>query len=60
MFDEIIEFFGGQPDLAHLLGVHRSAISQWKVEGVPFKRALQIEILSKGLFKAVDITEKRL
>lgn len=60
MFDEIISHFGGQSELADALGVHRSAISQWKIEGVPFKRALQIEVLSKGLFKAVNITEKRL
>src|SRR6266481_4347939 len=40
---------GSYNDLARLLGVTASAISQWKnQERVPLKRALQIEALTAG------------
>jgi DNA-binding transcriptional regulator YdaS (Cro superfamily) len=50
-FQEVIEHFGGITALARRLGVTSQAISQWKGE-IPEPRGYQIEVLSKGRFKA--------
>lgn len=55
MIDEIVEFFGGQTKLALLLGIDKAAISNWRKEGIPPLRAIEIEKLSDGKFKAVSI-----
>jgi len=57
MFDEIIFYFGGVVALAQALGVSASAVSQWRVNGISAEGAIEIERLSGGLFKAVDIRE---
>ncbi len=44
-----IDYFGSQTLMAEKLGLRSSmAISQWKKRGVPIKRAIQIEELTKG------------
>ena len=56
MFEVVVATYGGQIGLSRLFQVSRAAASQWvKAGGFPAKRALQIEHLSKGRFKALDI-----
>ena len=53
--EKVIKYFGSQKELADLLGVTQMAISQWKKRGIPIKRCLQIEQLSKGAIKREEI-----
>lgn len=53
--NDIYEHFGSKSALARALGVDRAAVTQWAREGVPPLRAIQIEAMTHGLFKAVDI-----
>jgi DNA-binding transcriptional regulator YdaS (Cro superfamily) len=56
MIEKIIEHFGGQAKLARVLNIDRSAVNQWLKSGtMPPYRAIQIEILTNGQFKAKDI-----
>lgn len=59
MIDEIVTFFGGQTKLALLLGIDKAAISNWRKEGIPPLRAIEIEKLSIGKFKAIDISGEK-
>lgn len=55
----LIEFYGSQSKLATVLGVHRAAVNQWLVNGnLPPLRAIQIEMLTGGEFKAVDLNRE--
>jgi adenylosuccinate lyase len=57
MIEEIIKHFGTQYRLAKVLKVERAAVNAWVKSGViPPKRAIEIEVLTNGKFKAVDIT----
>lgn len=52
----LIEHFGTQADIALALGVSFGAVSQWvSAGGMPPKRAIQIERLTKGEFKATEL-----
>lgn len=53
-FEEVLRHFEGISGLARTLGVTTQAISQWKGE-IPENRAYQIEVLSKGHFKATRL-----
>jgi DNA-binding transcriptional regulator YdaS (Cro superfamily) len=55
--DEVVEWFGGeQVTLAKRLGVTKAAVSYWVSEGkIPANRAIQIELLTEGAIKAVDL-----
>lgn len=54
--NDLIEFYGSQSALAKVLGVSRVAVSQWCDAGsLPPLRAVQIEIITDGVFKAVDL-----
>ena len=56
MIEEILEYFGGPAGLARALNVSPPAVSQWILAGrVPAFRAIEIEVLSGGHFKAVDM-----
>lgn len=56
---QLIEYYGSQSKVADLLGVTRAAVTQWVNDGVlPPLRAIQIEVMSGGDFKAVDLTNK--
>lgn len=60
MLKEVIEWFGSQAKLARALEVHRAAVSHWATRGwLPPKRAVEIEKLSGGKFKAVDLTKTK-
>jgi DNA-binding transcriptional regulator YdaS (Cro superfamily) len=55
--ESVIEWFGSQSECARQLGVNRAAVSQWMAEGgFPAARALQIESMSNGAFRAIDIS----
>lgn len=55
MLEEIFEYFGGKSATARILGVAPPAVSQWVIDGLPAGRAIDIERISGGHFKAVDI-----
>ena len=56
MIHEIIQRFGSQVELARQLGVTQAAVAQWvSDERIPPYRAIQIERITDGQFKAVDI-----
>ena len=56
MLKEIIKWFGSQVELARQLGVTQAAVAQWVAdENVPPYRAIQIERITDGQFKAIDI-----
>ena len=55
MINEVIAHFGSQAALAQALGVTEGAVSQWVSSGViPSARAVQIERITDGKFKAID------
>ena len=56
MIHKIIRWFGSQVELARQLGVTQAAVAQWvSDERIPPYRAIQIERITDGQFKAVDI-----
>lgn len=55
MYYKIISHFGTQANLARALGVSRVAVTQWKTDGIPANQAIEIERITGGKFKAVDI-----
>ena len=57
--DEIIKHFGGKAALAKALNVERSAVSWWLREGLPSGRAVEIERMTGGIFKAIEIVGTR-
>lgn len=48
---EVADFFGGRKKLADALGIRPSAVSMWG-EKIPVSRQYQIQVISKGKFKA--------
>ena len=59
MINDIVVLFGGQSGLARRLGVTDAAVSQWVADGVfPYRRAVEIERMTGGQFKAVDISRR--
>ena len=56
ILNEIVEHFGSQSELARALGIDRANVSMWIANhAVPSIHAINIERLTKGKFKAVDI-----
>ena len=56
MIDEIVRHFGGRKALAVALNVSPAAVTYWVQDGaLPPRRAIQIERLTEGKFKALDI-----
>ncbi|MNP33904.1 DNA-binding transcriptional regulator DicC [compost metagenome] len=49
---EVAEFFGSKKKLAETLGIRPSAVTMWG-KTVPESRQYQIQVLSKGKFKAL-------
>jgi DNA-binding transcriptional regulator YdaS (Cro superfamily) len=59
MIREIITYFGGTTATATALGIAPSAVSQWiKDNRIPPQRAIEIEALTGGTFRAVDICKE--
>ena len=55
MLEDIVKWFGNQRAMAKCLGVTDVAVSLWKKEGIPAMRAIEIEEMTRGHFRAVDI-----
>ncbi len=55
---DVIEHFDGIPELAMKLGIKPQAIYQWG-SYIPPEQAIEIERLSAGRFKAVDLPVRR-
>jgi DNA-binding transcriptional regulator YdaS (Cro superfamily) len=55
MLDELFMYFGNQSELARRLNISPAAITQWLIDGVPPGRAIEIEKMTGGKFKAVDL-----
>ena len=56
---EAVEFFGTQADMARALGVSAAAVNQWiKAGEIPAGRALQIEALSNGKIRGLELAFK--
>lgn len=53
--DKILQHFGSQEALAKACDVSPQAVSKWQRSGIPADRAIQIEKLTKGAFRALDI-----
>lgn len=54
--DRLVSHFGGQFRLAGALNVSSAAVSMWVKDGkIPPMRAIQIEEITKGKFKAKDL-----
>lgn len=45
--DQIISALGGPVKLSLVLGIGQSAVSNWKVEGIPPARAVQLGTLAQ-------------
>lgn len=57
MLNKIFEHFGSAKALADELGISQSAVSQWQVTGIPPTRAIEIERITDGKIKAIEIME---
>ena len=56
IFEELLEHFDTQSEIARQLGVTRSAVSHWfRREAIPAEQAIQIEIVTDGKIRAVDL-----
>ena len=51
ILDRLVEKY----DLTLMLGVSRQAINAWLINCIPPLRAMQIEYMTEGEFKAVDL-----
>jgi DNA-binding transcriptional regulator YdaS (Cro superfamily) len=53
---ELVAYFGTQDKMADALEVTQGAVSQWiATGGLPARRAIEVERITKGRFKALDI-----
>lgn len=57
--ERVIEWAGSQAALAKLCNVSRGAVHLWTKEGIPARRAIQIEELSGGKIRASDLCDWR-
>lgn len=56
LFMDVIRHFDNQASLARALSVTPSAVSQWlRRASIPAEKAIEIEIITKGKFRAVDL-----
>ena len=56
IFEELLAHFETQAEIARQLGVTRSAVSHWfRRDAVPAEQAIQIEIVTDGKIRAVDL-----
>lgn len=55
IIQDLIAHFGNKSRLADALNVSRSAVTQWGINGIPPMRAIAIESITEGKFKAADM-----
>ncbi len=59
-FKTVFNYFGGQNKTAGALDVSTQAVHAWKTRGYfPPAQAVEIERITDGEFKAVDLAAKR-
>lgn len=59
VIDKVIQHFGTAYKFAKALGVTTQQVYFWKQKGfIPFKRGAQIEQLTNGYIKAIEIWEE--
>lgn len=60
MFNKVVSYFKGRIPMAEALGVTRQAVSQFESQGYfPASRAIEIEEISNGKFKAKDLVRQK-
>ena len=58
-FDDVVNYFGSQSEMSRQLGITRQAVTLWKTAGfIPAKNAIEIEKITFGKFKAVDLASE--
>ena len=58
MFQELFDYFGSANRFAGALDVTTQAVVHWQKRGIPARVAIQIEQITGGRFKAIDLTGK--
>lgn len=51
-FEDVVNHFGSQAAIARALDVKTPSVAEWKKNGVPAKRQMQLEKLTGGALKA--------
>lgn len=54
-FEQAVKWAGSKAELARRLGVTNAAVSRWVRDGLPPGQAIEIERLSGGELRAVDL-----
>lgn len=54
---QIASFLGGISALAKKLQISRQAVQQWTINGIPPARAIEIEKITHGKFKASQLID---
>lgn len=55
---QAVAHFGSKRELSKVLGVGRSAVSNWG-ESIPIARQYQLQIITKGKLKADQLDNKK-
>ena len=59
---EVFDYFGGVTGTAEALDLTKQAVSIWEKNSIPAERAIELEIMTRGRFKATllrpDIRER--
>ena len=58
-WSDLIKEFGSQSALADCLEINRANISLWKAGGIPPAKCIEIEKLTDGRLKAIDLIALR-
>ena len=54
-FNAAVKFFGSQGKMAAKMGISPMTVSQWKKNGLPPTRAVEIERLTNGLVTRAEL-----
>jgi hypothetical protein len=61
VLDQVVAHFGSKSRLARAVGTTRQAINGWRARGVvPPSKAIRIEMITGGKFKALDLTRQQM
>jgi DNA-binding transcriptional regulator YdaS (Cro superfamily) len=60
MMMTLIDYFGTKAKMARTLKVSRGVVTFWGTRGIPAHKAIMIEKITGGKFKASDIVGKKL
>jgi len=54
-FKKLHDYFKTHDKIAEVFNVERQAVTHWKRDGIPAKRALEVEKKTKGAVTAMDV-----